>query len=152
MEDLHIQAQGLTLEEVQDVTKKIEVLLVQLEAKWDAENQAAGTTSWFSINKTRLISGTVYILDSIDQLINFVEDLIPQGKDKKAAVLEIAGKLFDYIVVESFPVILKPYVPVIKKIILDVLFSSMIDFIVKKYRDGSWSLDNKVVTDVPETK
>ena len=73
-------------------------------------------------------------------MILFVEKIIPQGSDKKFAVVTIVDRLFDHIALTAFPIWLKPFAPIIKKIVIDIIVSSLIDFIVSKYRNGYWSV------------
>jgi hypothetical protein len=78
-----------------------------------------------------------------DEMIQFVEGIIPNGKDKKETVLLVAGSLFDYIIISSLPIWLKPMSGLIRKIAIEVLFSEMIEFIVEKYSTGYWKVENE---------
>lgn len=138
------KAQGLSAQETQEALLKIEAFLNALKMEWDAENKESGTKNWFYLNRIRLIDGTMFIIKSLDKMIQYVEDLIPSGEDKKAIVMLVTEKLFDYIVVETFPFILKPFAPTIKRIVVEVIIGSTIDFIVSKYNEGIWKM-NKVV-------
>jgi len=134
-----MEKRQLTTDEIQSVLQRLETYLNDLKARWDAE----GVTDkgWLFTARTRLVKGVAFIIDCLDELIQFVEDLIPEGKDKKAAVISVLEKLFDYVVAEAFPIYLKPFVPAIKKIVIDVVISVAIDFFVGKYNAGIWNME-----------
>lgn len=126
----------LTTDEVQEVLAKLEAYLQDLKARWDSEGDSG--TAWWKIHRSRLVKGTIFIIDCLDELINFVEGFIPKGEDKKAAVMMVVEKLFDYVVYQAFPIWLKPFAPAIKKLVVEVLVGSLIDFFVGKYNTGVW--------------
>lgn len=132
-----MEKRQLSTDEIQDVLQKLEDYLNDLKARWDSE----GVTEkgWLFMARTRLVKGTAFIINCLDELIQFVEDLIPEGSDKKAAVMSVLEKLFDHVVYEAFPIWLKPFAPAIKKIVIDVIIGVAIDFIVGKYNAGIWS-------------
>jgi hypothetical protein len=127
----------LTATEVQDVIQKLDLYLNDLKIRWDQENP--GTRSWFVIPRNYILNATTFIVGTLDEVITFVEPIIPEGNDKKAAVIAITSKLFDYIVVKAFPFWLQPFAGTIKKIVVNIIISQMIDFIVSKYNSGYWS-------------
>ena len=97
--------------------------------------------SWWQFwkrGKTTLFSVTKFLLFSLDNLIQFVDDLIKGGPDKKATVMAAVEKLYDYVIKEAMPIWLKPFSGAIRKFILNVIVSTSIDWIVSKYREGSW--------------
>lgn len=116
---------------------KLQEYLNVLVEKWNEEKEVI-SKKWFTFNNIQLVKVTNFLLQSLDGLIQFVEPLIPTGTDKKLAVMAAAGQLFDFISKEAFPVILTPFVPMIKKVIIDVLISNAIDFFVAKYNEGAW--------------
>ena len=122
----------------------------QLIARWAEENPVSG--GWFSRFKTRVKVSfskiTRFLMDSLDELIVIVENLVDLGPDKKATVLNAIAKLYDAIVATSLPVWLRPFSPMIKKFVIDVAISSAIDFIVGKYRSGSWNKPSEEPTPV----
>lgn len=132
--------QQLTADEVQDVLNRLESALKDLKARWDAENPG---TSWWQIHRTYLVKSAMFIIQSLDEMIQLVEDLIPEGTDKKTAVLILAKKLFDYIVASVFPFWLKPFTAIIKRIVVDVIIDNMIEFIVSKYEAGYWKKEEE---------
>lgn len=127
----------LTANEVQDVIQKLDLYLNDLKIRWDQENP--GVHSWFTIPRNYILRATTFIVGTLDEIITFVEPIIPEGNDKKAAVIAITSKLFDYIVVKAFPFWLQPFALVIKKIVVNIIISEMIDFIVSKYNSGYWA-------------
>lgn len=128
----------LTAFEVQDVLNKLETYLSDLKIRWNQENP--GSNSWFTIPRSYILKATTFIVGILDELITFVEPIIPEGGDKKAAVLAVVGKLFDYIVIQAFPFWLKPFAETIKAIVVNIIISHLIDFIVAKYNSGYWSM------------
>lgn len=126
----------LTTDEVQDVLGKLEAYIVDLKTRWDQENPVS--KSWWKVPRSHILNATKFIINCLDELINFVEPIIPNGADKKEAVIAVAANIFDYIVVNAFPVWLKPFSAMIKTIVVDVIINAMIDFIVAKYNAGFW--------------
>lgn len=88
-------------------------------------------TDWFSTFRT--------FFDAVDQLINYVEDLIEKGGDKKAAVLKGSALLFDKMIYPFLPIWIKPFNSLIKSIIIDAIISSFVDFLVSKYNQTIWA-------------
>lgn len=130
----------LTTDEIQDVIAELDRYLIDLKARWDQENP--GNHSWWKVTQTYLVKATIFIINILDELITFVEKIIPAGDDKKAAVMTMVTKLFDYIVVQAFPFWLKPFASIIKDIILNVIIGKLIDYIVEKYNAGYWNMED----------
>lgn len=128
----------MTTEEVKSAIIKCEQCLFDLKKKWDKEKPQK--SSWISIPTDYLLSGTIFIIKSIDDMIQFVEPIIPKGEDKKAVVMLVAGQLYDYIVFSTFPLLLRPMSSTIKKILISIVVGKLIDFIVSKYRNGLWNM------------
>lgn len=135
----------LSVSEIQDILQNVESFLGNIKQHWDMTNTTS--SSWWSLSRLRLVSGTQFIISHLDSMIQWVEDLIPSGTDKKAAVLMMAGKLFDYIIVTALPIWLKPFAGIIRDIVINVVIGNAIDFIVGKYNDGIWKKDE---TDAPQ--
>lgn len=102
-----MEKRQLTTDEVQAVLQRLESYLNDLKTRWDAENITE--TGWLFIAQKRLVRGTAFIIHCIDELIQFVEDLIPEGKDKKAAVMSVLEKLYDYVIAPAFPIFFKAF-------------------------------------------
>lgn len=122
--------------EEQQVVSTLENFFKDLKNRWDQEYQV--NPSWFRISKTYIAASTIFIIQHLDECILLVENLIPSGTDKKAAVMTITSNLFRYIVLNAFPIWLKPFSPLIEKIVINIIVNSLIDFIVEKYNAGYW--------------
>lgn len=127
----------LSSDEVQKVISKLEINLKDLKTRWDQENPKS---NWWIIPRNYLLRSTIFIFGSLDELITFVEGEIPDGSDKKEAVMAVVGKLFDYIVIQAFPFWLRPFSKTIKDIVIGIIVSKLIDFIVAKYNAGYWNM------------
>ena len=88
--------------------------------------------------KSGLKVATRFLLDCVDEFIALVEEYISSGPDKKATVLAALSMLYDFVVFNALPLWLKPFASQIKTFIITVLASELIDFVVAKYKKGSW--------------
>lgn len=131
---------NLTSDQIQDVISMLGEFLSEAKAEWDLEADAR--SSWLKISRGHIVQSTVFLLGITDSLIQMVEGVIPSGPDKKAAVLLAVANVFDYIS-STFPIWLKPFVPLIKNIVVSIIISNLIEFIVKKYRSGAWKMGVK---------
>ena len=125
-----------------EILVKLNKCLENLKNRWDEKNP--DKASWLSLNKTHLVNCTIFLISALDDLINYVQNVIPKGSDKKTAVLAVISSTFDYIVVQAFPIWLKPFAPTIKQIIVSIIISQLIYFIVAKYKEGSWKMLEEV--------
>ncbi len=130
---------ALTTQDLSAILSQLDGYLATLQTEWNTKDST--TTSWFWLNTNKLINGTAFIISSLDKMVLFVEDLIPQGQDKKAAVTMVVSKLFDTIVITAMPFWLRPFSSIIKSVVMDSIVSSAIDFVVKKYNEGVWNKD-----------
>lgn len=121
-----------------EILSELNSYLENLKKKWDEQNQSK--SSWFSVNKTQLVNCTIFLISALDDLISYVQGVIPNGSDKKAAVMAVISGVFDYIVVQAFPPLLRPFASMIKQIVIGIIISQLIDFIVSKYKSGSWKV------------
>lgn len=78
-------------------------------------------------------------LQSIDQLIFYVEDLIEKGEDKKEGVLRGANLLYQNLIYPNLPLYLKPFSGTIRMVLVDIVVSGFVDFIVGKYNQTIWA-------------
>lgn len=131
-----------TSNDVQAVLDQTEVFLSNLLATWDAQNVTGA--AWWVIHRQRLVQSVLFIIDSLDVSIQFVEDLVPNGTDKKILVLMIVSKIFDYTALQAFPFWLKPFISTIKSIFIDILLANLVDFFVQKYNDNLWAKEADV--------
>jgi hypothetical protein len=74
----------------------------------------------------------------MDEFVQLIDDQLIDSADKKATVMVYVEKLYDEIVTLSLPIFLKPFSMPIKRFVIMVVVSGAIDFVVTKYRDGSW--------------
>lgn len=107
----------------------------QIVGIWQENNPAPG---WFTKVKGAWFKAVGFLMNVTDYLILFVDDLIPEGADKKATVMTAVGLIYDKIVPPLLPMFIKPFNSQIKAFVLNVLVSMTIDFIVTKYREGTW--------------
>lgn len=129
----------LTIDEVKQILDKAKGYLEDLKSRWN--NQVDNfKKKWFFINHKQLKVGFEFILQSLDELVNFVEQLMPEyaGKDKKAIVVMVIEDLFDYVIQPALPIGLKFLVPKFKQIVIEYWIGNLIDFIVSKYNTGLW--------------
>lgn len=113
----------------------VELMLEELKRAWDEQN--AKRSFWgggVSLNKV-----TSFLLYSLDGVVNAVNEAVIPGPDKKATVLAAIERLYDYTVREALPIWMRPLAGPIKSYIIHVLISSAIDWMVAKYKSGSWS-------------
>ena len=108
-----------------------------LRAEWD---QTQPKRNWWQFwKRASFVSVTKFLLKALDDLIAYVDEVVDtNGADKKATVIWAVGEIYDYIVKEAMPVILKPFAPQIKDIIVNGVISPAIDWMVDKYRNGNW--------------
>jgi len=118
--------------------------ILALADEWDASKEEK-KKSWWDFwkfwkwgAKIDLGSVTKFLLDSLDEFINMVDDVLEDGADKKATVLKYIDALYEYVVKEAVPIWLKPFAAKIKEYIIYNLISTSIDWIVGKYRNGEW--------------
>ena len=126
----------LTLQETKVVISQLESFFEDSKKRWLQENPRI--KSWFGIHHENLIHDAKFMIKITDELILFVENLIPNGPDKKIAVLYVISKLFDFIAATTFPIWLKPFTAIIKEIIVSIIITQLIDFMVDKYNAGFW--------------
>lgn len=124
-----------------DILKELNDYLDSLKKSWD--ELYPKSSSWFLLNKNKLINCTIFMITALDDLIVYVQGAIPQGSDKKTAVTAVLSSFFDYVAVQAFPAWLRPFAPTIKQIVIGIIISQLIDFIVSKYKSGSWKMESK---------
>lgn len=118
------------------IDENIDNFIKIMSDEWDANKENIPWWAfWKRISLTRV---TNFLLGTIDDLIAYVDDVIDNGPDKKATVLNAIDNLYDYVVREALPIWLKPFSSVIKKYIINEIVSPAIDWIVQKYRNGDW--------------
>lgn len=116
--------------------ESVEQMLESLKRVWD--ERSSGRHFWKSSVSLTKVTG--FLLYALDGLVNAVNESLITGPDKKATVLDAIDRLYDYTVREALPIWLRPIAGPIKSYIIHVLVSSAIDWMVAKYKSGSWSV------------
>jgi hypothetical protein len=119
----------------------IEEKLKELRNNWDNQLKNISNTWWQNYGlkrKASLALATKFLINSLDDLVSIVDGLLDSGPDKKATVLDALSKLYDYIIKEGLPIWLIPFAMPLKNYIIYILASSTIDWMIEKYRNGSW--------------
>lgn len=101
---------------------------------WDARSQTR--SMW--LPKVNMSVVTNFLLMALDDFVLVLSNVAISGPDKKATVLDAISRLYDYTVAEALPIWLVPFAGLIKQYIIYILISSAIDWMVAKYRNGSW--------------
>jgi len=118
---------------------ELELKVKELLDNWKKENpvkkELFGLISNVKISFNKI---TAFLINSLDEFIQIVDDKLDNGSDKKATVMLYVEKLYDEIVTASLPVFLKPFNLPIKRFVVLVVISGTIDFVVSKYRNGAW--------------
>ena len=123
--------------------------------EWNEKNESE-KVPWWKVWKKKpkgYLYVTAIIINALDELILKMDEFDDMsGADKKATVMESITKIYNNVIKEALPIWLKPWAKPIKVIIIDVIISYSIDFIVGKYRDGSWNGDQEAppAPDAPE--
>jgi hypothetical protein len=118
----------------------IDLYIQELIKEWDENKESV---PWYKIwHKVSMSRVTNFLMNAIDDLICYVDDVVDKGADKKATVINAIEKLYDYVIREALPIWLKPFAGSVKNYIIHVLVSNAIDWMVDKYRNGSWRMNN----------
>lgn len=120
--------------------EQIKCLVRQLADKWLEEKAQTPKPRWWQFWKNREMvhKGVKFLLDCLDVLVEYVDDLMDAGPDKKATVLAAMAALYDLVIVDLLPIWFKPFAAGVKQFFIYTLVSLAIDFIVKKYNEGAW--------------
>lgn len=71
--------------------------------------------------------GISFLFKKTKDLVKFVKDKFPTGADKKTTVLLMAGQIYDVVIYPMLPLWLKPFNSGIKKFIIDICISNLIE-------------------------
>ena len=122
-----------------EITEYIHTLTLE----WDKIRGPISSWKFWQKTKNGTYKAAKFLIQSIDGLVLLVDDLIDFGPDKKATVLDALNKLYEYVVSEAIPFWMRPFAGKIKNYVIYTVASSTIDWIVTKYKDGSWKkVDN----------
>jgi hypothetical protein len=127
-------------------TNALEPDIYLLVEKWESENPKLEKKWWefWKKSRTSIMKVASFFIGCVDYLILKVDKFKElNGPDKKATVLRVIEILYDHIVEETLPMWLKPIAGRIRHLIIHVWISYLIDFIVKKYREGLWRENNE---------
>lgn len=127
------------------IVDTIEEQIEALKGQWDELTADVQSTSWWKVwnwgQKIKLTKVTDFLIKALDDLIHEIDGVLDNGADKKATVLDAISRLYDYVIREALPIWLKPFAGRVKDYIINELVSTAIDWIVDKYRNGSWRED-----------
>lgn len=124
----------------------IEGMVAELMAQWDAQLYRKG----FLRGRANMSKVTNFLLYALDGLMSAANEALIPGPDKKATVLDAIDRLYEYTVREAMPFWMRPLASPVKSYIVHVLISNAIDWIVLKYKDGSWKGEKQ--DNIQETK
>ena len=126
----------------------------ELAKQWLVEKEQIPKKRWWQFwkNPQLMHKAVKFLIDSLDVIIKYIDDLLTSGPDKKATVIAAAAALYDLIVVDLLPIWLKPFASGVKTFIIYTIVSLAIDFIVKHYRDGSWNKGADSGTEQPKAQ
>lgn len=115
----------------------VETYIETMAVKWEESKK---DSKWWQVwRKVSFVSITNFLLARLDDLITYVDDIIASGVDKKATVLDAIVKIYDNIIYQAMPVWIKPFSPLIRGIVIGQIIPAAIDFMVSKYKEGSWN-------------
>jgi hypothetical protein len=121
---------------------ELEEKLASLIGEWN-EKVKSNSKSWLDkirLNyKSNLSLATKFLIYSIDELVYVASNTILTGPDKKATVLDALDRVYAYVVAEALPIWLKPFAKQIEYYVIYTLASIVIDWMVQKYKEGSWN-------------
>lgn len=120
----------------EELLSKLEKYLDSLKKQWDVAHPKS--KSWFTLSRNYILDCTIFLVSVLDDLIIFVQHHVEKGSDKKHIVMSMSSDVFDHIVLNAFPIWLKPFASIIKEIVVSIIISQLVEFIVKKYKDGAW--------------
>lgn len=123
---------------IKDINNLLVDKVSSIVSQW--MNNIPKSSSIFSyiLGKVKISDLFNFSTNSIDELIQFVEQFAISGPDKKTLVLNAASVVYDYVSLQAMPIFLKPFNSQIKNFVINVLISNVIDFLVSKYNIGGW--------------
>ena len=92
-------------------------------------------SGWLFNTVSRFSEAVPFFVQSIDELMRFMQKFDMPGVSKKVVVMEAIGELYDYIIYPLLPIWLKPFSGSVKDLVLNVLISTFIDFLVSRLRE-----------------
>lgn len=122
-------------------TNEVQEFVDVMSKEWDEGKVTTNQSfwkNWLGFSKTSMVNVTKFLIYCLDGLIILVDKLIDGGPDKKATVLFAIANLYDHIAKDALPFLAKPWAGGIKAFIVYTVISLAIDFIVSKYKEGTW--------------
>lgn len=107
-------------------------LCVKLKGEWALAKQ--------TVKDISLISGVQFLTNCLDQLICYLVNENFAGAEKKATAMAYFSTLYDTVAADFMPVYLVIFSSTIKDFIVGIVVNQVIDFMVDKYKNGSWSV------------
>lgn len=119
-------------------------IIIQIKKIWEDKITQA-PKSWFKISVNYLIQASGFLFSVTDILINHMQSFDIPGQEKKAQVISMLSDIFDFVASSAIPIAYKPFAPLLKTLVINCIISALIDFMVKKYKNGSWSNTNEEI-------
>jgi len=112
------------------VLEAVENKVTELYEKWkELYPDLPWYKKWLSWVKPNIYKVTTFLMESLDELIHMVDDLIEVGPDKKATVLAYIDQLYEVVGRDAVPMLLKPFAGKVKNYIVYTLISASIGWI-----------------------
>lgn len=108
-----------------------EIYAASLESKFSKELKA--TTS-----KVSLVDSVKFIIQALDDGIKYAQANFTDGATKKEFVMTVIRRVYKTVIGPSLPYYLYPFSSLIEKIVIDIVIDSALEYIVNKYKEGSW--------------
>ena len=126
--------------------ESINNIVKSLQAKWVEDNPPP---KWWQFwKKVDLRKVVKFILAALDEMIIAVEKEIASGPEKKAIVIAACVVVYEFVVANALPTALKPFSTQIENFIIHIVIASAIDWIVEKYRNGSWTIPSSSTSSI----
>jgi len=122
----------------------LDAKIATYQAMWSQISDAPKSNWWnvitnWATRREHLIKAVGFLLGVLDDAISSINGFVDlPGPDKKATVLRVLGEVYDFVVKEIMPIWLRPFSGLVRKFVIEVCASILIDWIVKKYKDGLW--------------
>jgi hypothetical protein len=117
----------------------VNLLQDEIKSLIELWNRIKPASGWLSTVKGAWLVAAKFLLEATDALVIAIEEKVIPGPDKKATVMAAISQIYDAIIPVLLPIVLKPFNAKIKSFLIDVVISLMIDFVVSKYNNGSWT-------------
>lgn len=106
---------------------EFKLLVKQLKFEWSLKEKAKNDNN---LNSESISNVAPFLCLAIDKLIKLANEFNVSGVIKRGIVLEAVSELYDSLVNPLIPFYLKPFSGKIKRLIVNVVIGSLIDFLV----------------------